>query len=167
MNYKAIVAMSYNRVIGKDNAIPWRISEDLKFFKKLTMGHVLVMGRKTYDSVGYLPGRSLIVVSRNNLDKIKGGKTKSEILGVTEVIDNLDIFLALIPKDGRNIFICGGGEIYNQTLDMCSDIYLTTVKQIVYGDTFFPVFSGSFKMIEEIENNEKFMIQRFQREVSK
>jgi len=156
MRYKAIVAMSYNRVIGKDNAIPWRISEDLKFFKKLTMGHILVMGRKTYDSVGVLPGRSTIVVSRS--------KTKSEILASVEVVDNLEKLTALIPNDGRNVFICGGAEIYNQTLDLCSEIYLTTVKQIVEGDAFFPVFSDSFKLVEEIENNERFMIQRFNKE---
>ena len=156
MNYKIIVAMSYNRVIGKNGEIPWHISEDLKHFKKLTMGHVLVMGRKTYDSVGVLPGRSTIVISRS--------KTKQGISGAVNVIDNLDKLPALIPNDGRNVFICGGAEIYNQTLDLCSEIYLTTVKQIVEGDTFFPVFSDSFKLVEEIENNERFMIQRFARE---
>ncbi len=156
MKYKAIVAMSYNRVIGKGGNIPWRISEDLKHFKKLTMGHILVMGRKTYDSVGVLPGRSTIVISRS--------KTKSEISGNVQLIDSLDKLPALILNENRQIFICGGAEIYNQTLDLCSEIYLTTVKQIVEGDTFFPAFSDSFKLVEEIENNERFMIQRFARE---
>lgn len=149
MNYKIIAAMSYNRVIGKNGEIPWHISEDFKHFKKTTMGHTIVFGRKTFDSVGFLPGRANVVLSRN----------KTEILGAT-VIDNLSKVSLL---QGEHIFICGGAEIYKQILDLnlCSEIYLTTVKQTFEGDAFFPVFGEEFQLVKEIENNEKFMIQRF------
>jgi dihydrofolate reductase len=130
--FKAIGAMSLNRVIGRGNKIPWRISEDLRWFKKMTSGHAVVMGRKTFDSIGgALPGRATFVLSRSH----------RELPGVKVVSSLTDIDLEGIA---REIFICGGGEVYAQTLPLCSDLYLTLVKREVEGDVFFPPFEELF-----------------------
>src|SRR5687767_12408996 len=123
--FKAIAAMSLNRVIGRGNQIPWHLPEDFKWFKKMTTGNIVVMGRKTFESIGKpLPNRETIVVSR-------GGFTYPgvRIAGSLEEIE--------VPTDSREVFICGGAQIYRQALDRCSDLYLTLVKKEVEGDAFF------------------------------
>src|ERR1051326_8837800 len=139
--FKAIVAMSLNRVIGAGNKIPWHLPEDCKWFKKMTTGQVIVMGRKTYESIGKpLPNRTTIVLSRSPL-KIPSVTTIAHL----KQLDSLQAELA-----GREIFICGGAQVYQQALPMCSDLYLTLVKRKVEGDTFFPVFENTFTLQEEI-----------------
>lgn len=150
--FKAIAAMSLNRVIGAGSKIPWHLPEDFKWFKKMTTGQVIVMGRKTYESIGKpLPNRTTIVLSRS----------LAPIPGVGAVCD-----LAHIQSDcgsfaGRDIFICGGAQIYQQTLPFCSDLYLTVVKQVVDGDAFFPEFEHSFKLKEELQDNADFKILHY------
>src|SRR5690242_16308187 len=108
--------MSENRVIGNGNKIPWHLPEDFKWFKKITTGQIIVMGRKTFESIGKpLPSRTTIVLSRANF-QFPGVQTISDL-------SQLDL-----KNETREIFICGGAEIYKQTLPLCSDLYLTLVK---------------------------------------
>src|ERR1043165_5862062 len=116
LHFKAIAAMSLNRVIGAGNKIPWHLPEDFKWFKKMTTGHVIVMGRKTFESIGKpLPNRTTIILTR----------TVRSIPGV-QVMPDLAELAAAAPKfSDREIFICGGAQIYQQALPFCSDLYLT------------------------------------------
>ena len=146
--FQAIAAMSLNRVIGNKNNIPWHLPEDFKWFKKTTMGHVLVMGRKTFNSIGRpLPGRDTVVLTRNP-ESIIGIPTFSSI----EAFEQADEF------QKRKIFICGGAEIYRQTLEKCSDLFLTLVKQKIDGDTFFPDYESLFDTGTIIHETEEFDI---------
>lgn len=147
--FKAIAAMSLNRVIGAGNQIPWHLPEDFKWFKQLTTGHVIVMGRKTFESIGRpLPNRETIVLSRSGFAH-PGVKT----------IRTLEELSAL--NDGREVFICGGAQIYAQALPLCSDLYLTLVKREVTGDAFFPPFENRFELADEIQDNPDFKILHY------
>lgn len=147
--FKAIAAMSLNRVIGRGNRIPWHIPEDFKWFKRTTTGHILVMGRKTFESIGKpLPNRTTIVLSRQSIT-IPGVEVRARL----EDIDP--------TATTQEIFICGGAEIYRQALPLCSDLYLTLVKQTVEGDVFFPPFEDSFQQVEVLEDNEQFRITHY------
>jgi dihydrofolate reductase len=150
--WAAIAAMSQNRVIGNGNEIPWRLSEDFKWFKAKTMGGVLVMGRKTWDSIGRpLPGRVTAVVSRSN-PKLPEGV---ELLESLEAIDQRNY--------DSPIWICGGSEIYRQALPRCQELFLTLVKREVEGDTFFPDFEDQFQLESVIRDEPEFQIQHYVR----
>lgn len=150
-DFTAIAALAENRVIGNGDRIPWHLPEDFKFFKTTTMGHVLVMGRKTFESIGRpLPGRETIVLSRSGFAH-PGVRTVARI-------DELGS-----PVDGRRVFICGGAEIYRQTLPLCSDLYLTHVKQTVAGDAWFPQFEDLFEPVETLQDNPDFRIVHYRR----
>jgi len=145
-----IVAMSANRVIGNDGDIPWRISEDFKFFKNTTMGCAIIMGRKTFESIGRpLPGRLNIVITRNPDYKAEG----------ITAFGSVDDAVAYVKKHADEwkdeIFIVGGGEIYKQTLPKTDRIYLTEVHRKIEGDTFYPaVDTDEFDLIKEVSNTE-------------
>jgi dihydrofolate reductase len=125
-----IVAMAKNRTIGINNTLPWRCPEDLKHFKSLTMGHHMIMGRKTFDSIGKpLPGRTTVVVSRNPELTIPG----------CIVTHSLQEAIAACTGDNE-IFIVGGAELYAQALSLANTIYLTEIQQDVSGDAHFPHF---------------------------
>ncbi len=125
-----IIAMGENRVIGKDGKIPWRLSADLRRFKKLTMGHPIIMGRKTYKSLGKpLPGRENIVLSRDEKFKPEG----CTVLCVLEEALKLASIL-----DREKVFVMGGGQVYEDALFFADEIYLTLVKASFEGDVFFP-----------------------------
>jgi dihydrofolate reductase len=129
---KAIVATAENRVIGNAGTIPWHLPEDFKFFKATTMGHAILMGRKTYESIGKpLPGRENIVLSR----------TMPETPGVI-VIRSLDELKE--PSDGRDLFVIGGEEIYRLLLPRVQELYVTKVPRTIEGDTRFPDFESQF-----------------------
>jgi dihydrofolate reductase len=132
MRISLIAALSTNNVIGRDNAIPWRLSTDLKRFKALTMGHHLIMGRKTWASVGRpLPGRISVVVTRDPQFEAEGAI----------VVHSLEDALRVAAQGGeREAFIAGGAEIYGQSLHTAHRMYLTRVHAEVEGDTFFPEF---------------------------
>jgi dihydrofolate reductase len=152
--FKAIAAMSLNRVIGAGNRIPWHLPEDFKWFKKTTTGHVIVMGRKTYESIGKpLPNRTTIVLTRSSIP-MPGVMTISNL----RQLDPADPVLA-----GRQVFICGGAQLYEQALPLCSDLYLTLVQRIVEGDIYFPPFEHQFVLAEEILNCPEFKILRYRR----
>ena len=126
MNISIIVAMSKNRVIGRDNDMPWHLSNDLKNFKRITMGKTVVMGRLTYQSIGRpLPDRKNIVLSRNLVDK--------NVL----IFNNLQEVLNFL-KDEDEVFIIGGEDIYCQTINKANKIYLTTIDKEIIGDKYFP-----------------------------
>lgn len=125
-----LVALAANRAIGVNNTLPWRIPEDLKRFKALTWGHHLIMGRKTFDSIGRpLPGRTTVIVSRN---------TGLQVAGCL-VAHSLPEAIALCREDAE-IFVVGGAEIYAQALPLADTLYLTEIQQSVPGDAFFPEF---------------------------
>ena len=141
--------MSLNRVIGNGNQIPWHLPEDFKWFKATTTGHVIVMGRKTFESIGKpLPNRETIVLSRSAWS-YPGVKT----------ISSFDELSDLAPD--KQIFICGGAQIYQQTLPRCSELFLTLVKREVAGDAYFPKFEGRFELAEEIRDTPEFKILRY------
>jgi dihydrofolate reductase len=127
MTISAIVAMAANRCIGRDNTLPWRLPADLKRFKQLTMGHTLVMGRKTYESIGRpLPGRTTVVVTRQRDYAPEG----------VRVAHSLEQALAL--AGGGEVFIAGGADLYRQALAHVRRLYLTRIGRDYEGDTFFP-----------------------------
>jgi dihydrofolate reductase len=184
-HFKAIAAMSQNRVIGADNRIPWHLPEDFKWFKKMTMGNVIVMGRKTFESLGRpLPNRKNLVLTKHpqrlikNMPEVfgqyhewRGGKhlkrafqfhfTRLGEMEETEIF----IFKSLdklnpgeFPTD---IFICGGAQIYEQALPRCSDLYLTVLKRDVEGDAFFPPFEKKFELLEQIQDTPEYQILHY------
>lgn len=125
-----IVAVDEEWGIGKQNHLPWKLSADLKMFKKLTLGHHIIMGRKTYESVGKpLPGRISLVVSRNPLYQAPG----------CLVVSSLAQALQFARQAGeKEVFIAGGGELYRQAIGLANRIYLTNVHGISNADVFFP-----------------------------
>jgi dihydrofolate reductase len=125
-----LVAMDVNRGIGWQNRVPWHLSTDLKRFKTLTMGRHLIMGRKTFESIGRpLPGRTTIVISRNPNLRLKGSHT----------VSSLNKALDLARSRGEEeAFIIGGGEIFSEALPIADRIYLTKVHGAVQADVFFP-----------------------------
>ena len=128
-----IVAMSSNRVIGVNNSLPWHLSEDLKHFKTLTTGHTIIMGRKTYESIGKpLPNRRNIVISRN-LNAFYGG---------VEVVHSLEDAFSTSSND-EEVFIIGGSNIYEQSLHLVDHLYITEIKKAFEGDAFFPEIDKS------------------------
>ena len=125
-----LAALARNRTIGINNTLPWRCPEDLKRFKALTMGPHIVMGRKTFDSIGKpLPGRTTVVVTRSRGLAIEG----------CLVAHSLEEALAVCPSD-EEIFVVGGAELYAQALPLADTLYLTEIMQEVTGDAHFPEF---------------------------
>lgn len=124
-----IVAISINGVIGKGGRIPWRIPNDLTYFKVTTMGHPIVMGRKTYESIGKpLPGRVNIVLTRDRDYVVPGGV----------VTDSIDYVMELARK--QDVFVIGGAQVYEVFLPMAGRLYITNVYREFEGDSFFPPF---------------------------
>jgi dihydrofolate reductase len=186
-HFKAIAAMSENRVIGMTGKIPWHLPEDFKWFKKMTMGNVTVMGRKTFESLGKpLANRTTLILTRHprrfvnthpevfdgyKLREWKGGRQIKRAyqfhflkIGSARKTE-IRVFGSLArldPEEFENeVFICGGAEIYEQALPRCSDLYLTIVKREVAGDAFFPKFEDRFKLHEEIADNAEFRILHY------
>jgi dihydrofolate reductase len=142
---KIIVATSKNRVIGDSNSLIWYLPADLKRFKELTTGNPIVMGRKTYESIGRpLPNRRNIIITRD---------TKYEVDGC-ETVNSLEEALMIC---NNNCFIIGGGEIYKQSMDIADQIYLTLVHEDFEGDTTFPEIGSEWKMVtsQDFEPDEK------------
>jgi len=125
-----IAAMSENRVIGHGNTIPWYLPRELKTFKAITMGHPIVMGRKTYESINrLLPGRTTIIITRNPNYAVEGALVVSTFEKALELSHNDD-----------QIFVIGGAEIYSLALPSATRLYLTVVHANFEGDTFMPYF---------------------------
>ena len=125
-----IAAMARNRVIGIANTLPWRLPEDLKHFKALTLGHHILMGRKTYESLGRpLPGRTSVVITRSQDLRVPGCLVANSIAEAVAACNN-----------DNEIFFIGGEELYRQALDVADRIYLTEIKADFAGDAWFPEF---------------------------
>lgn len=139
--FSIIVAMSENYVIGLNNSLPWHLSDDLKRFKEITTGHQIVMGRKTYESIGRpLPNRDNFVLTRNaNLQ-----------------IDGINVIKSLndIPSSDKKTFIIGGGEIYTQLINSCDELLVTKIHCEIDGDAYFPIIDLSVWSL--INQSEKF-----------
>lgn len=147
--WKAIAAMSLNRVIGCDNKIPWKIPEDFKWVRQNTIGQVIVMGRRTFESIGRpLPGRENIVIS-GTLEEIPG-------ITVFRSLDELEYF-----ETEKEVWLFGGAEIYRQGLSRCSDLYLTIVQREVEGDAFFPEFEHLFRLKNLVRKEPEFIITHY------
>ncbi len=148
-----IAAMTKNRAIGKDNKLPWKLPEDLKNFKKLTTGNTIIMGRKTYESIGKpLPNRNNIVVS----------STMQPSNGV-QVCKNIQEALEKAKSHGKEIFIIGGAQIYEQTIPIADKLYITHVKQEYEGDAFFPEINQADWQTEKLEENPEFELKLYTR----
>lgn len=125
-----IVAHANNRVIGKNNDMPWHLPADLAYFKKTTLGKPIIMGRKTYQSIGRpLPGRKNIVISRDNNFRAEG----------VEVVNSVDAALALVV-DSAEVMVIGGGAIYQHCLAVAQRLYITHINAAIDGDTHFPEY---------------------------
>jgi len=140
-----IVAMARNRTIGLNNTLPWRIPEDLKHFKSLTMGHHIIMGRKTYDSIGKpLPGRTTVVVTRNRELKIAAWPQPQGNVPPTGciIVHSLAEAIEVCAGDPE-IFIAGGAELYAQALPLAGMLYITELQHDIEGDAYFPELDRS------------------------
>lgn len=151
----AIVACSENWVIGANGKIPWKVSEDMKFFKETTSGHIIVMGRKTFESIGIpLPDRINYVLTKQVIPSPYNN---------LRFINNINEIRYTLKEEDRSkkIFLCGGAEIYNQYINYCYELIMTTVKICVEGDTYLPKFSPPFIYDSTIIENEKIKVMRF------
>ena len=185
---KAIAAMSLNRVIGRDGQIPWHLPEDFKWFKQLTTGHFVLMGRKTYESMGKpLPNRTNIVLTRSPRRLAKhpsfapafvgnwtpriGRSYQLSLARLTErdvwLVRSFPKLLAAFERvrPQRELFIIGGAEIYAQTLPRCTDLYLSVVFREVEGDAFFPPFEAEFDQVDVPLRTANFEVRHFRRRV--
>ena len=150
MALRAIAAMSLNRVIGKEGKIPWHIPEDFKWFKRTTTGQAVLMGRKTYESLGRpLPNRRNLVVTRG------GG------LDGVEIVRDLEVFR---PEDYPcDVWVIGGAEIFRQMLRRCEGLYLSVIPRVVEGDTFFPEFEDRFEFLGTVLKHQDFEVREYRR----
>ncbi len=146
----AVAAMAVNRVIGHSGRIPWHLPEDLRWFKELTMGGTLLMGRVTYESIGRpLPGRQTIVLSR---------REGLQIPGVAVIRDLSQLRQAAGTGE---VFVVGGAEIYRVALPYCRDLYLTEVRREVDGDRQMPVFEELFRFSAQLRETPEMRIVHF------
>jgi dihydrofolate reductase len=151
-----IVAMTKSRVIGKDGTLPWHLSEDLKLFKAHTTGNIVVMGRKTFDSIGRpLPNRRNIVVSKSIKDSEK-------VAGVAYYPDLEHAIAAAQEGDGR-IFIIGGASIYHQMIEKADRLYISLVDGEYEGDTYFPEIKDELWKVVVTEPHAGFTLKIYER----
>lgn len=138
-----IAAMAENRVIGRDGGLPWQLPDDLRHFKRLTLDHTVIMGRKTFDEIRQpLANRRNVVITRNPAFRPRGAT----------VVPSLEEALALGATE-REVFVIGGGEIYRQALPLADRIYLTVIHAAVEGDTWFPAFESSNGWVLDAEEH--------------
>ena len=136
MNLAVICAMSENRIIGRSNELPWHLPGDLKYFKQTTLGSPIIMGRKTWESIGRpLPGRSNIVVSRNNQLTIEQVQTADSLTGAIKLAREV-----AVPDNVSEVFVIGGAELYKEAFPLADRLYLTRVHAEIEGDTYLEGF---------------------------
>lgn len=157
-----IAAMAQNRVIGRDNQLPWHLPEDLKFFRQMTQKKILIMGRKTFESLpGHLPGRFHIVISRSEILS-----EESDLKFVRSLDEALRLAQSMIPPWNEEVMIVGGAEIYKLSMPFTDRIYLTLIQKDFPGDTTFPLIpKEQFSLKEEklFDGELPFKIQTFER----
>lgn len=139
-----VAAMANNRVIGKDNQMPWHLPADLKHFKQVTLGKPVIMGRKTFESIGrLLPGRRNIIISRSQPVDAKGA----------EWVTSLDQAFSML-QDQQEVMVIGGAEIYRQCLPLAKRLYLTKIDLDADGDAYFPDYTATGLNWRQIEASE-------------
>ena len=149
----AMVAMTPKRVIGKNGDLPWHLPEDLKVFKKYTTRHPIIMGRKTWDSIGKpLPQRQNIVLTRDRSWSSEG----AEVIHSPEELNHLELM-------NEKAFIIGGAEVYSVFMDSLNEILVSHVYEDYQGDTLFPKFTNLFPKMEVLETYESFELRRYSR----
>ena len=158
MPINLIAAMALNRVIGRDNNIPWKIPGEQKLFRRITEGHTVVMGRKTFDDIGKpLPNRTNIILSRNKAFNAPGCIVMDDYMGIVEKAGN------------QNIFIIGGEKIFRLYLPYTDNIYLSILQKEFDGDAYFPKFpEADFQIIrqERIEATIPYIFIHFQKQTA-
>ena len=156
MKVAIVAAQAENQVIGRGLEIPWKVKGEQALFKRITMNGTLIMGRKTYESIGRpLPGRTTIVVSRNTNFAITGCETSN----------SLERAIARAIELDKPIFIAGGGQLYRQALPLADEIHLTTIHTQVDGDILFPDVPDNFNLVEEktFTSNINYTYRHFER----
>lgn len=140
-----ICAVASNNIIGKDNSLIWHLSSDLKRFKKLTQNHTIIMGRKTFESLpGVLPNRKHIIITRDENFSIKND--------AVEIYNSIDDIIKNFKESEEEVFVIGGGQIYEALLPHASKMYLTLIENSFEGDTYFPALEEShWEVLEESE----------------
>jgi len=147
----AIAAMARNRVVGRANRIPWHLPDDFRWFKQSTLGGVLLMGRRTFESIGRpLPGRETFILSRSRFSA-PGTRTFPDLPSVAHAL----------AGDARRLWVCGGADVYRQLLPYCSDLYLSLVDAEPEGDAWFPPFEDRFHDEGEVHRADGFVVRRF------
>lgn len=143
MHISAIVAKSSNNVIGKNNQLPWRLPEDSKYFKRITLNHHILMGRKTFDSLGKpLPQRTSLVLTRG--ESSAGTQTTEAVF----TVNSLERGIAIAKQNGEDeLFVIGGAQIYELAMPILNRLYITEVHTEAEGDAFFPEISPDWKEI--------------------
>jgi dihydrofolate reductase len=151
MKLTAIVAMTPDRTIGKDGGLPWHLPEDLKLFKRHTTGNPIVMGRKTWDSIGFpLPNRQSIVLTRDTTWSAKG----ANIIHSPEALSSLDLIT-------DNVFIIGGAQVYKTFMPQLDEILVSHIYENFPGDTQFPEFESLFPHVSVEETYDSFELRRY------
>lgn len=148
VTFKAIAAMASNRVIGRNNRLPWHLPEELQHFRQNTLQQTLLMGRKTFESMGGrpLPQRTTYVLTHHIFSAE----------GIRVITD-----IAQIPATVKTVWVCGGASIYAQLLPICDELLLSVIFQTYDGDAFFPPFEHLFKKVDVVKKTEAFEIQRW------
>ena len=153
MTAALIVAMTKGRVIGRDNTMPWHLPEDLKLFKATTTGHIIAMGRKTYESIGRpLPNRENFVISRSAV-AIEGCRVFKSVSECMEAARDYD----------KKLFFIGGGQIYADVIDIVDEMHISYLHEEFEGDTYFPAFDESAWKVEEVKEFQDFTYKKLVR----
>ncbi len=146
-----IVAVSRNGVIGRDGALPWRLPEDLKFFKRTTLGHAVIMGRKTYESIGRpLPSRRNVVISRDPQTRIRIAMAFPDV----QMASSLSKAIEVARQYDSEPFVIGGAQVYADAIGLATRMYLTEVHQDVHGDVRFEYEANEWNEVERVDNEE-------------
>ena len=153
--FYALAAMSENRVIGNNGKVPWHLSDDFRWFRHMTVGRTVLMGRKTYESIGHpLPERKIIVLTRS-----------AESIPGVEICPDVDLLVHrweannTFKQNFEGLVICGGSEVYRIFLPYCSGLYLTRVKQTIEGNAIFPTFENDYDLHQVIHETEEFRVE--------
>ena len=157
MTLSHIVAVSENNVIGTNNTLPWDIPEDMKFFRDKTKGRALIMGRKTFESVGHpLPNRLNVVITRQKNYATSGpsGVRSDNVVVVPDLPAAIEYCRGQTKKYGDEVFIIGGGEIFEQSMNIVDTIYLTRIHKNFDGQVHYPDVPDNFKIVDRRERSE-------------
>ena len=158
----AIVAIAENKVIGNGLEIPWHISEDFKHFKRTTTGGIIVMGRRTWESLGSkpLPNRENVVITSSPEKILEQAKEKG-VENSVRAFESVEKAVSEYKNDERNLWIIGGAKLYESALPLCDELIVSHVKMSPVGDVFFPDFENLFEKNETILEHAEFDVVKY------